>query len=98
MLEYHRSALRGTPSDKVGQRLYNGTESVDALSEIQLNSSVYAMLDCLVQKYWKGYNVLMGFAMDHGCHDTDSGAGTHGIDDPSDRNVTHFYKAYKKEI
>jgi predicted AlkP superfamily pyrophosphatase or phosphodiesterase len=75
-----------------------GTESVEALSELNVNSSVYASFDKLIRDNWKGHNVLMGFAMDHGCHDTDSGAGTHGLDMPEDLNITHLYKAYKKEI
>ena len=75
----------------------NGTESVDALSEIHVNSFMYGTYDKLVKKYWKDHNVFMGFAMDHGCHDTDSGAGTHCDNSTSDRNVTHLYKAYKKE-
>ena len=26
------------------------------------------MFDILIEKYWKDQNVLVGFAMDHGCH------------------------------
>ena len=74
-----------------------GTESIEALSELHVNSAAYASFDTLIRKYWKGHNVLMGFAMDHGCHDTDSGAGTHGLDMPEDLNITHLYKAYKRE-
>lgn len=76
----------------------NGTESIAALSEIRVNSAVYSEIDKLVRQHWKGHNVLMGFGMDHGCHDTDSGAGTHCEDSARDRNITHLYKAYKKEI
>ena len=75
-----------------------GTESIDALSEIHLNSAMYSVYDKLVREHWKGHNVFMGFAMDHGCHDTEDGKGDHGFDIPVDRNITHFYKAYKKEI
>lgn len=74
-----------------------GTESIDALSEIHLNSSMYATYDKLVREHWKGHNVFMGFAMDHGCHDIEDGKGDHGHDIPVDRNITHFYKAYNKE-
>jgi hypothetical protein len=36
----------------------------------------------------------MGFAMDHGCHEIDGGAGAHGLDMSEDINILHMYKAY----
>lgn len=73
-----------------------GPESPEALGELRLNDSAYGSFDALIQAYWKHHNVFLGFAMDHGCHEIDAG-GSHGLDMPEDNEITHFYKAYKKE-
>lgn len=72
-------------------------EGIEALSELRANVESYAMFDVLIRKYWKHHNTLMGFAMDHGCHEIDGGCGSHGLDMPEDLNVVHMYKAYKAE-
>ena len=74
-----------------------GPESIEALSELRANSETFAMFDVLIQKYWKKHNRLMGFAMDHGCHEIDGGCGSHGLDMPEDLNIVHFYKACAKD-
>jgi len=74
-----------------------GPESVEALSELRANSHTFAMLNTLVQDHWKHHNVLMGFAMDHGCHEIDGGCGSHGLDMPEDLNIVHHYVAYTAE-
>lgn len=74
-----------------------GPESPEALGELRLNDSAYGSFDTLIRTRWKHHNVFMGFAMDHGCHEIDAG-GSHGIDMPEDNEITHFYKAYKKQI
>ena len=74
-----------------------GPESPEALGELRLNDSAYGSFDALIRRHWKHHNVFMGFAMDHGCHEIDAG-GSHGLDMPEDNEITHFYKAYKKEI
>ena len=51
----------------------------------------------LIRKYWKNHNTLVGFAMDHGCHEIDGGCGSHGLDMPEDINIVHFYKGYRKD-
>lgn len=73
-----------------------GSESIEALSELKVNTAAYGIFDSLVQKHWGSHNVFMGYAMDHGCHEIEGGLGAHGLDMPEDLNVTHFYKAYKK--
>ncbi len=75
-----------------------GPESINALSEIKVNTTAYATFDSLIQKHWKKHNVFMGYGMDHGCHEIDDNAGSHGLDTPEDMNIMHFYKAYKKEV
>lgn len=70
-------------------------ESAEALAELRSNSEDFAMFDVLIQKLWKNHNSLIGFAMDHGCHEIDGNSGSHGLDMPEDINIVHFYKAYQ---
>ena len=72
-----------------------GPESVEALSELRANSEAFATFDALIRAHWGRHNTLLGFAMDHGCHEIDGGCGSHGLDMPEDLNVVHFYKAYE---
>ena len=74
----------------------HGPESVEALAEARLNAHVFAVLSRLIRTHWKHHNTLMGFAMDHGCHEIDDG-GSHGLDMPEDINIVHLYKGYAKE-
>ena len=73
-----------------------GPESVEALAELRSNAEDFAMFDTLIRKHWQGHNTLLGFAMDHGCHEIDGGCGSHGLDMPEDLNILHFYKAYPR--
>ena len=68
-----------------------GPESPKALSELRANTLTFAMFNTMVKDHWKGHNTLMGFAMDHGCHEIDGGCGTHGLDMPEDLNIVHHY-------
>ena len=74
-----------------------GPESVEALSELRTNAKAFSMFDVLIQKYWQKHNTLVGFAMDHGCHEIDGECGSHGLDMPEDLNIVHFYKAYRRK-
>jgi hypothetical protein len=71
-----------------------GPESVDALAELKVNAEAFAMFSVLIDKYWKKHNTLVGFAMDHGCHEIDGNCGSHGLDMPEDLNIVHLYKGY----
>ena len=75
----------------------HGPESTEALSELCANSRTFGIFDELIKNNWKQHNSLIGFAMDHGCHEIDGGCGSHGLDMEEDLNIVHFYKAYKKE-
>ncbi|MBE6602060.1 MAG: helix-turn-helix domain-containing protein [Ruminococcaceae bacterium] len=75
----------------------NGPESARALAELRLNDHVFSMLSELIASHWKHHNVLVGFAMDHGCHEIDGNCGSHGLDMPEDLNIVHCYKGYPKE-
>lgn len=74
-----------------------GPESPEALSELRSNSQAFGMFNTMIQRLWKKHNVLLGFAMDHGCHEIHGGSGSHGLDMPEDIDITHLYKAYPAE-
>ncbi len=74
-----------------------GPESARALAELRLNDHIYCVLSNMVREHWKHHNTLMGFAMDHGCHEIDGGCGSHGLDMPEDINIVHLYKGYLRE-
>lgn len=73
-----------------------GPESLEALSALRLNSQNYAFLTTLVSRYWTNHNTLTAFAMDHGCHEIDGGAGSHGLYMEEDINIMHSFKAFPK--
>ena len=75
-----------------------GPESPVSLGELRANVCTFAMFSELIEKHWKNHNTLVGFAMDHGCHEIDGDCGSHGLDMDEDLNVAHFYKAYPAEI
>lgn len=74
-----------------------GPESPEALAELRANDSEFAMLCELIEKNWKHHNTLLGFAMDHGCHEIDGGCGSHGLDMDEDINIVHLYKSFPKQ-
>lgn len=74
-----------------------GPESIEALGELRVNTAIFGMISNLIERNWKHHNTLVGYAMDHGCHEIDGGAGSHGLDMEEDLNVVHLYKGYKKE-
>ena len=76
----------------------NGPESAKTLSELRVNDHMFGIISSLVKTHWKHHNTLVGFAMDHGCHEIDGGCGSHGLDMPEDINIVHLYKGYAKEI
>jgi len=68
-----------------------GPESPEALAEMRLNSSVFASFVKLIKDKWSAHNTLIGFAMDHGCHEIDGACGSHGLYMPEDLNIRHYY-------
>ena len=71
-----------------------GTESSEALGELRANVRAYGMFDALIREHWKNHDTLMGFAMDHGCHDIDGGCGSHGLDMEEDLHIVHRYQVH----
>lgn len=75
----------------------NGPESPRSLAELRLNDHIFSVISNLIQNNWKHHNTLVGFAMDHGCHEIDGNCGSHGLDMPEDINIVHLYKGYPKK-
>lgn len=74
-----------------------GPESCEALGELRSNVRAFGMFSELIKAHWMKHNTLMGFAMDHGCHEIDGNCGSHGLDMDEDMNIVHFYKILKAE-
>ena len=75
----------------------NGPESAIALAEARLNSHNYSVVCKLVEEHWTQHNTLVGFAMDHGCHEIDGDNGSHGLDMDEDINIVHLYKGFPRK-
>lgn len=73
-----------------------GPESPEALGELRVNDTSFALLSTLIRDHWQSHNTLVGFAMDHGCHEIDGGCGSHGLDMCEDINIVHRYKGYRR--
>ena len=74
-----------------------GPESMEALAELKINCHIFSCIAELVKNNWKHHNTLLGFAMDHGCHEIDGNCGSHGLDMLEDINIVHLYKGFRKE-
>ncbi len=72
----------------------HGPESIEALGELRSNSHAFAELSELIARHWQKHNTLVGFAMDHGCHEIDGGCGSHGLDMDEDLHIQHHYMVY----
>ncbi len=74
-----------------------GPEGLEALCELRANDHAFCEFCELVERHITDKNVLVGFAMDHGCHEIDGENGSHGLDMEEDLNIVHLYKGYKKK-
>ena len=74
-----------------------GTESIQSLAELRANARAFGTIAEMVKTHWKKHNTLLGFAMDHGCHDIDGDSGSHGLDMDEDINIVHLYRAYSAD-
>lgn len=75
----------------------NGPEAFVTLAEARVNAHVYKIINETVKNHYQQFNTLVGFAMDHGCHEIDGDCGAHGLDCDEDINIVHLYKAHKKQ-
>lgn len=74
----------------------HGPESPEALAELRANCHAFGILSHLIRNNWKQHNTLLGFAMDHGCHEIDGDCGSHGLDMPEDLNIMHLYQGFAR--
>lgn len=74
-----------------------GPESAEALAELRVNDHIFGMICDTVERNYGSHNTLIGFAMDHGCHEIDGGFGSHGLDMEEDINIVHVYKGYPRK-
>lgn len=72
----------------------HGPENPLSLGELRANALGFATVSEMVKTHWKQHNTLVGFAMDHGCHEIDEGCGSHGLDMEEDLNIRHRYMIY----
>ncbi len=76
-----------------------GPESTEALSALEHNIKAYNNFAKLIEKHWQKHNTLLGFAMDHGCHEIDGNCGSHGLAMEEDLNIVHLYRTiFKSEF
>ena len=75
-----------------------GPESYQALAELRANDQAFGTFAALIENNWKHHNTLLGFAMDHGCHEIDENCGAHGLDMEEDLNIVHRYIARPKKV
>jgi predicted AlkP superfamily pyrophosphatase or phosphodiesterase len=68
-----------------------GPEAPEAMEALKDNIWTYGRLVEAVEEHWKDHDVFYGFMPDHGCHQIDKSAGSHGLDMEEDMNVIHFY-------
>lgn len=76
-----------------------GPEGMESLAELRHNSLSFRSFLYMLEKNWQHHNTLVGFAMDHGCHQIPpkdkNGTvyiGSHGDEIPEDLNICHHYK------
>lgn len=70
---------------------HNGPEAKKSLRVLEKNNAVFSKIVCSIRRYYKNRRVFYGFCPDHGCHEIDGNAGSHGLDCEEDMNIIHFY-------
>lgn len=68
-----------------------GPEGEEAIEALKHNVKAYETFAEAIRKEWKEHTTLLAFAPDHGCHEIDGEAGSHGLMMPEDMNIIHFY-------
>ena len=76
-----------------GTMHHHGPEAPETIQALKDNIWMYKRLVEAVEQHWQDHDVLYGFMPDHGCHQIDKNAGSHGLDMEEDMNIIHFYGA-----
>ncbi len=69
-------------------------ESEQAMAALNRHVQSFAVLSDAVKQHWAEHQTLIGFAPDHGLHETIMGVGDHFADIPADMNMVHFWGFY----
>ena len=70
---------------------HHGPEAKKSLRVLDKNIAVYDKIIKAIRKYYGKHRVFYGFCPDHGCHEIDGKAGSHGLDCYDDMEIIHFY-------
>lgn len=69
-----------------------------AIRALQENIDTYLTLYDTIQACWPTHHTALAFAPDHGCHEIAKFFGGHGLQDPCDMNLYHFWSFLKGNI
>jgi len=72
----------------------NGPEAEVSLDALKANIAAFDRFAQAIREKWTQHDTLIGFAMDHGCHEIDGNCGSHGLDMPEDLNIQHLYGVF----
>ena len=85
--------------------LYNGDydyqmhrhtpEGRRALRALQENIETFNSICGRIEECWDSHRCAATFAPDHGCHRTCLFLGSHGVEEPCDMNILHFYGFFR---
>lgn len=76
----------------------HGPENELSLDALKANVTAFSQFCNAIKAYWTNHNTLVGFAMDHGCHEIDGGCGSHGLEMEEDLNIVHLYGAFPEKL
>lgn len=66
------------------------------LRALQENIETFNSICGRIRECWKSHSAVAAFAPDHGCHRSCLFLGNHGVDEPCDMNIMHFYGFFKE--
>ncbi len=75
-----------------------GPESPEAMAQLRDNVRAFDGFARALKEKWTHHDTLLGFAMDHGCHEIDGGCGSHGLDMIEDLNIQHHYSLLPRRV
>ena len=74
-----------------------GPEAQIPMQMLKDNIAAFDRIACAIEEKWTNHDTLLGFAMDHGCHEIDGSHGSHGLDMEEDINIQHHYALIPKK-
>lgn len=68
-----------------------GPEGLPSIHALKKNIAAFNSIYDEISASWAQHNTVLAFAPDHGCHRKFLLLGDHGINEPCDMNIMHFY-------